>query len=371
MSAQPREPLPDALRALALLGVLIVNAAGYLSGPWGPVLGAQAAQAGGAALVLQGLYAFVLQGKAYPILAFLFGMGLALAQRRQPHAPAQLRSRSRQKRLLLLGVLHGVLIYFGDILTTYALIGWLVLRHVRQPWSLLRRRLRRALVWAIGVALVLGLVVAAAWLLLPGDDAGADAEPSFAAIASWPEFWLLNVSAYTLMQAGILATGFALLRLLMLAGIATARLRWLTHPRWQQQRQQLLRRWAVPALLLNALYALAYVHHSANRDLLGLVEVLGFTAGPLLSMVLVLVFAQYTHRSLWLPALAPLGQRTLTLYVGHSLLCVLLFSGVGLALRPGTGGLLVFSLLLWCAAWLAARASGTQRWPLEAWMARR
>jgi uncharacterized protein len=371
VSARPREPGPDALRALALLGVLIVNAAGYLSSPWGPVLGAQAAQAGGAALALQGFYAFAVQGKAYPILSFLFGMGLALAQRRQPRALAQTRARSRQKRLLLLGVVHGVLIYFGDILTVYALIGWLLLRHVQAPWSDLRRRLRRALFWAIGVAMALGLGVAAAWLLLSADEAGVAAEPSFATVASWPEFWLLNLSGYALMQAGLLVTGFALLRLLMLAGVAAARLRWLTHPRWQRQRQRLLRRWAAPALLLNALYALGYVQHSANRDLLGLVEILGFTAGPLLSMVMVLAFAQHARHSRWPPALAPLGQRTLTLYVGHSLLCVLLFSGVGLALHPGIGALLVFSLVLWGAAGLAARASGARRWPLEAWMARR
>jgi uncharacterized protein len=371
VSAQRREPLPDALRALALLGVLIVNAAGYHSSPWGPVLGAQAAQAGGTALALQAFYAFGVQGKAYPILTFLFGMGLVLAQRRQPRAAAQLRARSRTKRLLLLGVLHGLLIYFGDILTMYALIGWLVSRHVPEPWAVLRRRLRRALFWALGFAAVLGLVVTAGLLMLPADEAAVQAEPAFATVANWPEFWMLNASGYVFMQAGMLVTGFALLRLLMLTGIAAARLRWLTHPRWHQQRQRLLRRWAVPALLLNALYALGYVHHSANRDLLGLVEVLGFTAGPLLSMVLVLAFAQHAQRSFWLPALEPLGQRTLTLYVGHSLLCLLLFSGVGLALQPGIGGLLVFSLLLWCAAWLAARASGAWRWPLEAWMARR
>jgi uncharacterized protein len=64
-----------------------------------------------------------------------------------------------------------------------------------------------------------------------------------------------------------------------------------------------------------------------------------------------------------------LGQRTLTLYVGHGLFCVLLFSGVGLGLQPGPFGLLAFALLLWAAAGLAAHTSGKRRWPLEAWMA--
>jgi uncharacterized protein len=368
---RPREPFPDALRALALLGVLIVNAAGYLSSPWGPVLGDEAARSGGVALVLQGLYAFLIQAKAYPVLAFLFGMGLALALRGWPHEQGLERARTRQRRLLLLGVVHGLLIYFGDILTMYALVGWLVLRHVHAPWPALRRTLRRALGWALAVAAIVGLVGAAGLLAVtPGEDA-AEPEPTLAAVTSWPEFWQLNLSGYLFIQLGTLLVGFALLRLLMLAGIAAARLRWLTHPRWHAQRQRLLRRWALPALLLNAAYAAAYVHFSAQRDLLGMVEALGFSIGPLLSMVLVTALAQGVQQARWTRLLAPLGQRTLTLYVGHGLLCALLFSGTGLGLQPGIAMLLVFSLLLWLLAWLAARASGPRRWPLEAWMARR
>ncbi len=79
-----RVPFPDALRALALLDVLLINAAGYLSGPLGPVLGEQVADSGGEALALQGFYAFGVQGKALPILAFQFGMELVMAQWGQP-----------------------------------------------------------------------------------------------------------------------------------------------------------------------------------------------------------------------------------------------------------------------------------------------
>jgi uncharacterized protein len=367
----PREPFADALRALALLGVLIVNAAGYLSSPWGPVLGDEAARAGGSAAVLQGLYAFALQGKAYPVLAFLFGMGLALAVRGWPRPQALQRARVRQRRLLVLGVLHGVLIYFGDILTMYALIGWLVLRHVHAPWRALRRTLRRALGWALGVAVLLTAVAAAGVMALPAGNGAAALEPTLAGVNGWAAFWRLNTEGYLFVQLGTLLVGFALLRLLMLAGIAAARLRWLTHRRWQAQRQRLLRRWALPALLLNAAYAWAYGHFSAHRDLLGLVEALGFSVGPLLSMVGVTALAHAAPWKRWAPLLAPLGQRTLTLYVGHGVLCALLFSGAGLGLQPGMAAMGVFSVLLWLLAWLSARASGSRRWPLEAWMARR
>ncbi len=369
MSRGVREPFPDALRALALLGVLVVNAAGYLSSPWGAVLGDEAAEAGGAAQLLQGVTAFLVQGKAYPILAFLFGMSLAMALAGRPREPALERARSRQRWLLLLGVLHGVFIYFGDILTMYALIGWLVLRHASAPWARLRQLLRRALIWALVVGALAAVVVIAGLVMAPSADLEAEAEPNFTEVASWPEFWLLNAGGYLFIQVGTLILGFALLRLLMLAGVAAARLRWLTHPRWQAQRQGLLRRWAWPALVLNALYGVGYVAMGGDRDAQGMVEVLGFSAGPLLSMVMVTALAQHAPHAAWLRALAPLGQRTLTLYVGHGLVCVLLFSGIGLGLQPGPFGLLAFAVGLWAAAWLAARASGQRRWPLEAWMA--
>jgi uncharacterized protein len=260
-----RDPLPDALRALALLGVLIVNAAGYLSSPWGPVLGEEAAREGGFAALLQGLYAFGVQGKALPTLAFLFGMGLALAMRGWPPERALGRARVRQRRLLLLGVLHGLLIYFGDILTLYALVGWLVLRHVQAPWSTLRRTLRRALWWALAVAALLAVVMAMSLAKMPRSGEVEVPEPTFAGVGSWFGFWQLNASSYLVIQLGTLLVGIPLLRLLMLAGIAAARLRWLTHPRWQAQRRRLVRRWSVPALLLNAVYAWAYVQLSGSQ----------------------------------------------------------------------------------------------------------
>lgn len=80
------------------------------------------------------------------MLAFLFGMSLALAMRRAGPADAlaaRLQAIRRQKRLLALGVLHGVLLYFGDILTLYAVLGWLLLRSQPtrpEPWRLFRER---------------------------------------------------------------------------------------------------------------------------------------------------------------------------------------------------------------------------------------
>ena len=70
--------------------------------------------------------------KFYPIFAFLFGAGFALqtgARRAEGAALDAIRAvyRRRLKWLLACGQLHGTLIWFGDILTAYAVTGfWLL-----------------------------------------------------------------------------------------------------------------------------------------------------------------------------------------------------------------------------------------------------
>ncbi|MEW6252144.1 MAG: DUF418 domain-containing protein [Planctomycetota bacterium] len=139
----------DVLRGFALLGILLVNMMGFslpqqvwaLREPWwssGPDR---------AAVWLTNAFA---SGKFYALFSLLFGLGLYLQMQR-------LEARGRRfvglyaRRLLVLlgfGVAHIVLLWYGDILTLYALLGWVLLA--------LRKRSN---------ALVLGL--AAAVYLLP------------------------------------------------------------------------------------------------------------------------------------------------------------------------------------------------------------
>ncbi len=371
-----RQPLLDALRALALLAVLVVNAAGYLAAPWGPLLGERSPPDGlpGSSLAwaVQALQAALLQAKGYPALAFLFGMGLWLAQRGRAAPLAHQRGVARQKRLLVLGVVHGALVYFGDILTMYALVGWHVLARVREPWRSLRVRLRHAFVWALGVTLLSAL--ATVWLgTVAAFDgaAGAAAEPTLANALGWAGFVGVNAGAYAVLQLAALLLFWPVLRLCMLGGIAAARLRLLTHRRWRAPIKRGLARVALPLLLLNLSYGVLYASttHSSQRALW--IELVGSLVSLPLAAVYVAALS-LAARGGWAPwcgVLAPLGQRTLSLYLGYSVLCLALFSGVGLGWQPGTAGMFGFAVATWAAALLAARASGSTRWPMEALLA--
>lgn len=374
MPMAARQPLPDALRALALWAVLAVNASGYLVAPWGTLLGDRSPPDSALAGAVQGLVAALLQGKGYAMLAFLFGTALVLASRGAGPAQPAPRLVQRQKRLLKLGVAHGLFVYFGDILTLYALVGWRLLARLHQPWRNLRLQLWRTGWWALGVTVV--AIAAAAFFAIRAGLAGlavSNAEPTLAQTQGLWAFWNVNAGAYLAGQLGALLLFWPVLRLCMLCGVAAARWRLLTHRRWRPALRRWTLRLAPPLLLLNLGYGVAYASAEPGSDRLFLIEAVGTLIGPPLAGVYVMALALLSHggQSAWCRRLAPLGQRSLTLYVGHSLLCLGLFTGVGLGLQWGTVGMVIFSTALWYLALWAARASGTRRWPLEAWMARR
>lgn len=357
-----REPLLDALRALAMVGVLVVNAISYTVGPWGAPLG-EADPGSMLALGLQSLTALVLHGKAYPLLAFLFGAGLVLASRR-----ATLHDRRRRLwRLLGLGVLHGALVYAGDILTLYALCGFTVLAHAQERLGRLHARWLRACGWALG-SVALSVLLS----LLAGGSAQADASEGFGATASWHDQFVLNLNAYLMLQVLGLVLFLPVLRAAMLGGMLAARLRLLTHRRWRPVWRRWVRRLLPVGLLANAAYAVSVTDAGARGDsTLSLWTAVSPGIGWTLTVPLVGLVVLHARR--WPQWLAPLGQRTLSLYLLHSALCVLLFSGAGAGWPLPTLAACVWALGLWCLAIPLALAMDRRGWrgPFEAWMARR
>ncbi|QHE86069.1 DUF418 domain-containing protein [Hydrogenophaga sp. BPS33] len=364
-----REALPDVLRALALVSVLVVNAVGYAVAPYGSPLGLRTPPDSTWAALTQGLVAAVLQGKGYTLLAFVFGMSLWLAARGRSRPDALRRGQVRNQRLLGLGVVHGVFIYFGDILTMYALVGRTLLARLHMPWSRLRRHFRRALVWAV---LAKAGLLTLMFVWLPERTDIADGSSLSTVQGAW-SFLKLNASNYLANQVVALVFLGPVLYLCMLAGVAAARLRLLTHPRWRAALRRFLRRFGLPVLALTAVYGCGVAWTAPTAVLNPWLEALGdVSAIPVAAVyVAALALASSGGQARWCHGLVPLGRRTLSLYVGHSALCLALFSGVGLAWLPTTAQTVLLSLGLWGLAWAVARRSGDRRWPLEAWMARR
>jgi len=88
------------------------------------------------------------EDKFYPLLSFLFGVGFSIQLARLSAPAKEFLSlyRRRLLALLLIGSIHGLLVWPGDILVTYSLTGFLLL-----PF----RALKRKTILAFAIALLL------------------------------------------------------------------------------------------------------------------------------------------------------------------------------------------------------------------------
>lgn len=168
LTSDPREPHSrivwlDVLRGFALFGIAQVNFAAFAAGevPIATLMG------GAPSATAQAFYAviqFAVTAKFYPVFAFLFGYGHFL-QRRSLAARgivAQTILVRRYLMLLAIGVVHGTLFFFGDILTLYAIAGLLLTLTHRTNLTYPRQML----LWAILGTFQLTLVYS-----VPGDPA--------------------------------------------------------------------------------------------------------------------------------------------------------------------------------------------------------
>lgn len=113
----------DIIRGISLIGILFMNALGF---HYANVYNAPEEIYRDP--LSQWIYDFnvvIIHNSFYPIFAFLFGMGMAImyrniTQRGQNPSPILLR---RFLAMMVFGLLHGFILFYGDILQTYATLA--------------------------------------------------------------------------------------------------------------------------------------------------------------------------------------------------------------------------------------------------------
>ena len=149
-----RQAFPDQLRGLALLGIIVVNAPFFAISADGYTPASVSAPIDWAAAFLVTLLA---QGKFYLIFSFLFGYSANFIVRAND-ATGRRRFRRRLVGLAVIGLAHAVLLFIGDILLSYALLGAaLMLMFGRSD----RAVLRTSAIAAVVASVWLGLLVVA------------------------------------------------------------------------------------------------------------------------------------------------------------------------------------------------------------------
>ena len=133
----------DAARGFAILGLAFVNLHAFASLDYYKSFFYSASENEGVDFWAQFFVEFFISGKCAAMLAFLLGFGIAMQERRA-EAAGENAGRLIRKRMLILmvfGFVHMLLMWWGDILFVYGLLGLGVLffrnvsSHTRRFWS--------------------------------------------------------------------------------------------------------------------------------------------------------------------------------------------------------------------------------------------
>ena len=365
----------DALRGLAVFGILLINMWGFVYGYTALRYGVVDVSAtAGDRLAVFFAAAFAEQ-KFYPIFAFLFGAGFVLQMRsleeRSGLDEAKTIYRRRLKWLLAVGVLHGTLLWFGDILTAYALTGFWLLRRAGEAWPEIKQSIRLTVIVNIAMLLLTAFILAS---VAGMPDYGADtASEALLANDVYTRGGWIDVTRARINDFRLNISGFWLfvprIALLFLLGVAAVQRGWLTHPeRHRGLWWRVLLAGVFIALPLNVWFgyeALGWaLEPEGSSRAFHLASLILEVSGPALAAAYVAVFMLAGARAMAIltALLAPVGRMALTNYLMQSLACGFILHAYGL----GLGAALSRAQLMALWAGIVLTQILTSRW----WMAR-
>lgn len=362
---------PDVARGMMLLFIALANVSWHL---WDRDTGlTNAHPVDGTVLdkVLQTVMMVAVDGRSYPLFAFLFGYGMVQFHRsrvRRGIAEPVVRRMlwRRHWALLLFGLVHAALLFMGDVLGAYGLAGLLLV------WLFFRRKDRTLVVWAgvlaglLAVGAVFQLVGGAIVVAIPEATEAASAGTPFGAgtaseLTAGTASYGWSVVARTAMWL-VMTPGQVLslaIPIALLCGIVAARRGMLDDPAAHRRTLTRLAAIGIPLAWAGGLPG-ALLHVGALPALepvswafLGLGAVTGIAGGLGYAAAFGLLAARWQAAP---PAptrwIAAVGKRSLSFYLFQSLVFAPLLSawGLGLGGRIGTTGALAIALGVWAVS---------------------
>ena len=352
--SEERIAVIDILRGVSLLGVILMNMLSY-AGYHTPL-----PEMGTINRIVVLFLMFFVQSKFYTLLSFLFGWGMATlieraASRGTRFVPFYVR---RLLALLLIGLLHAILLWDGDILVMYALLGF--------PLLLFRKCSNRTLLVAAIICILIPVL-----LSTPG-PAASFREAYARATENYLQAMLAGRNASVLAAGSYLEV--TLHRLKTLRFSYTQSIYWVTRVFgmfllglyagrrriFQDVSAHLsLFRWVMwCGLVVGLVCNLMFVSVSASpaRVLPSYYELATRGAraigGPALclfyiSAIVLLVQRKIGHRQL--SRFASVGRMAMSNYLSQSIICTLIFYGYGLGVYGNLGPAitLILSLIIY------------------------
>ncbi|MEK4228473.1 DUF418 domain-containing protein [Solibacillus sp. FSL H8-0538] len=324
----------DILRGFSLLGILLVNMFGfYLPMPYVFDLSYWFTEAQD--IILHQILDIYVQSSFYPLFSMLFGYGLAMQYMKAQKTGTNF-YQFAPKRLVILfiiGMLHAILIWWGDILAIYAFCGFFLL-------MLLRFKGGTLLTIALAInglfhAFLLFVYAQMGMLSMPVEKAAVDITAienviTAYGVGTWTDAFMQRLDDLSLQMGGDMwISGLFTILPYMLVGAAAAKWRLI------ERAKEKMGLWIALAILGLGLGIFIKSAPITFTRTYGLDYLKVYVGGPLLSIGYIAVIVLVCLLPIALKLLGPIakaGRMSMTLYLMQSVICTTLFYHWGFGL---------------------------------------
>lgn len=355
----------DALRAFALLGIFLVNVQFFVDPG---MLVSQRAETDTLGDVVNAVTAALFMGKFYILFSFLFGYSFVLLWDSSARRGANV-TRVALRRFLglfVLGLAHGLLLFTGDILVTYAVCG-LILLAARHASIAAARTTAIVLTLALGLGiLALASLMLAMASFMDYDQVVAESAGGLEGLLDGPYIHLL-LGVYPMTLANILFVQGPIALAMFFVGLAAAKSRWIENTTTARLRRILTIGLAVglPGAVATGWLQVYAGTLPAELFAFGVATLTGPFLTAAYVAALLLAFRSDAGAKLR-AALAPAGRMALTNYLTQSAVMALIYTDYGLDLggrvHPGAAALVCLGVfaaqLAFSAFWMRRFARG-------------
>ncbi len=342
-----RAQMPDYLRLIALFGIVVVNVQ-FMAFPDSANFPFNTGFSGFDRVTVLLVNGLALT-KSYGLFSFMFGVGLGFLMQsvERRGLPFGRVYRNRMIGLLVLGLLHGCLFFFGDILVIYAVTGSIL--YLMRNWAV-----RRLVKWGVVLLVLQTAIVAATMLAALFVDPAVTAEHDawaktvmttggIADVIQYRSSEYLFFLPFGLMFQGLGALGWFCLGL---ASVRSGMIDNPDHQQWKNARRICL----VPGVAGSLLGAVLVLN---GHSIWGIVLVV--VAAPVATVgYLGLIAAMPKPKSRMAKTILAAGGASLSVYLGQSIILSWIFSGYGLGLWSGVSWTVATGTALLVTAFLIA-----------------
>ena len=359
----------DILRGFSLLGIILVNVIAFYS-PL-PYIDLASWFTVPSDIIWQQRLDIYVQSSFYPLFSILFGYGLAMQYMKAQRTGANFYTIGSRRLviLLLFGLLHAFLLWWGDILISYAFCGLILILFLRlKPVFLIIIAFAFNLFFHFFMLFIVGYISMQEMEAIPLDIMSIQSARIAYGTGSWIDAFFQRVQdVFTQYNPFMWVVSIFTILPYMLLGAVAGKLRLV------ERAKQLKVYWVVSGIIF---FAIGIVIKSApimlsRTYLLDYLKV--YVGGPILSLGYIGIIVSLCYFPIVTKILRPfakVGRMSITLYLMQSLVLSILFYNFGLGLYGNvdvfTGILIAIVVFIGQAIFAEVWLSKFKQGPIEA-----